>query len=933
MQAGHAYTVQEVENAVISFYTNPTNVVQANAWLVEFMQTKSAWEISIGLLQSSRQEVKFFAANTLHQKMKNDSEDLSTEFSSHLLNAILVFLNTASAGNPQILTKISLALVELGLQLTKTEGQLKAMMLDNPNFLSLQPEIALEFFLLLPQEWDRWSVTRARQDKALGELAQLLSHVVALLQSILAMSNREDLMKRSLQALSGWCKFGLTLSNLKELPIYPMVKQLTSSPVVGKEALELFESAVVNETHPPEPEQVILEVVADMAQLQPLLHNAIMSNNDSFCDGFCNLGRALMLRRPSLMASGKGETLAIANVMLELCAHKNRGISEVSMEYFDDLQTVEMVERHEFLQKQIFSSLSELLATRCALYPADCEDWDSGDTDDFNMYRRRVEDALQNCSVCLQADNLGILCSLLAKHQNNSWQVVEGILFAVSCIGGELTTLTGNAERQAVLAGVTNLLTHFIFTRSIPQHKLVIASSLKVIENYSRCLTQNPSLLSPSLEYVLPSLVNPDTCEYGARAFREVCSRGCLHLRDPALVQQLVQGIVSEMNRIPREILQDVVESLGRVIAVLEVPAIETNLDILMAPFLSRLADILDQTGSNPGFVKASVLVEAASCIHLVGATVRFLEVGEEQLSACPQRPHPVVSVISKAWEVLEAFGNRFGGDSSIAEAISCSFIRAIKQAKLRTQPAVENLFQLTTSLFRSSHSEKCLEFAQEAVEIFGGIEGASRVFGELFNQLSHVKFEIAQSKGHESNPDLTTCFFNMCHRYLIFCPEAIVSQPSFQTTLQLALVTVMMREKYPVQAVLSFFERVVNTSSPYFENFLSHWFEANGSSLVQNLVIALAETAPKEAMVRLAHLLFHLNAKFGSVHQTWLQNSLFGPSFPAKDIDEDTKKQFLSGNMNVERNPRRYQALIDDFANICRRQQTCDALVAYQMS
>ena len=185
-------------------------------------------------------------------------------------------------------------------------------------------------------------------------------------------------------------------------------------------------------------------------------------------------------------------------------------------------------------------------------------------------------------------------------------------------------------------------------------------------------------------------------------------------------------------------------------------------------------------------------------------------------------------------------------------------------------------------------------------------------MFGELFNQLSHVKFEIAQSKGHEvfdcfllpetsnlaiisppeihlllssallisalcsallpppssllsppldtliflfsyshshhsllatstftlahrclqSNPDLTTCYFNMCHRYLIFCPEAIhppcsllahhlipghrpstilsnystgpsshlCFYPDEIFNFQLALVTVMMREKYPVQ-------------------------------------------------------------------------------------------------------------------------------------
>eukprot|EP00960_Hanusia_phi_P025688 745818-Hanusia_phi.AAC.2 len=35
-----------------------------------------------------------------------------------------------------------------------------------------------------------------------------------------------DVVTDLMQALSGWCKFGLTLSNLKELPIYPMVPSL-----------------------------------------------------------------------------------------------------------------------------------------------------------------------------------------------------------------------------------------------------------------------------------------------------------------------------------------------------------------------------------------------------------------------------------------------------------------------------------------------------------------------------------------------------------------------------------------------------------------------------------------------------------------------------------------------------------------------------------
>ena len=74
---------------------------------------------------------------------------------------------------------MSLALVALGLIFTKEEGKLKAMLLDNPAFLALRPRAALEFFLLLPQEWDNSSsnMTRSAEQKALQQLALLLPQV------------------------------------------------------------------------------------------------------------------------------------------------------------------------------------------------------------------------------------------------------------------------------------------------------------------------------------------------------------------------------------------------------------------------------------------------------------------------------------------------------------------------------------------------------------------------------------------------------------------------------------------------------------------------------------------------------------------------------------------------------------------------------------
>ena len=61
-----------------------------------------------------------------------------TEFSEllQLLVSILGALHSDACNQQEILTKLSLALVALGLFFSKDEGKLKAMLLDNPAFLA-----------------------------------------------------------------------------------------------------------------------------------------------------------------------------------------------------------------------------------------------------------------------------------------------------------------------------------------------------------------------------------------------------------------------------------------------------------------------------------------------------------------------------------------------------------------------------------------------------------------------------------------------------------------------------------------------------------------------------------------------------------------------------------------------------------------------------
>jgi hypothetical protein len=241
---------------------------------------------AICLRSSPHMQVRFFAANALHQKVvKGDVDALPPDAQAQLLGSLLSALHAEE--QQQLLTKLSLALVALGLIFTKEDGKLKAMLLDNPAFLALRPRAALEFFLLLPQEWDDVSaknMTRSGESRALQQLALLLPQVVSLIQSLLASAEDQDMLLRSLQALAGWCKFGISLSGLRQLPFYSSVKELLRSPTLCKGACELFEAAMKNTSYPEEPEDVLLVVVEDVIALQPLFMEAKAQRNDSFCE-------------------------------------------------------------------------------------------------------------------------------------------------------------------------------------------------------------------------------------------------------------------------------------------------------------------------------------------------------------------------------------------------------------------------------------------------------------------------------------------------------------------------------------------------------------------------------------------------------------------------------------------------------------------------
>jgi hypothetical protein len=194
--------------------------------------------------------------------------------------------------------------------------------------------------------------------------------------------------------------------------------------------------------------------VQNVVALQPLFAEAKAQRNDDFCEGLTMVARALVQRNGNLMCSGQGSTLQLAQLTLEMVGHPNKGISELAMEFWDELEIVDTDKRHESLRAPIFQVLLEVLASRCAPYPPGFVDWDSCEDDgeeEFHMFRRRIEEALLSCCVVLRSDSLAVLCGMLSAA-GDRWEAVEATLFSIGCIGVELMTQDEAAQRQQVLA-------------------------------------------------------------------------------------------------------------------------------------------------------------------------------------------------------------------------------------------------------------------------------------------------------------------------------------------------------------------------------------------------------------------------------------------------------------------------------------------------
>jgi len=127
-------------------------------------------------------------------------------------------------------------------------------------------------------------------------------------------------------------------------------------------AQPLAQAAVETETHPGTPAEDVYQLIADVAALRPLVREAMRAREDGYCEAVASLGRTILAAHPPAVAQGEGQALVLCDMMLELTAHPHRASSEAALEFWDELQTLEMDQRHPALRQAVFSRLLEVRA-------------------------------------------------------------------------------------------------------------------------------------------------------------------------------------------------------------------------------------------------------------------------------------------------------------------------------------------------------------------------------------------------------------------------------------------------------------------------------------------------------------------------------------------------------------------------------------------
>lgn len=897
---------------VLNHDSQSCNRVAANQWLIQFQQSDASWQVATSLLTSSHPhsadfEVEFFAAQILKRKIHNEGHYLQSGAKDALLNALLMAAKKYSAGPPQLLTQICLALSALILRAVAHRQPIEQLFYSLQNLQTLaNGDIAvLEMLTVLPEEVVEdhtidCTLNLARRTQYTREL---LSHTPMVLEFLQQQSKKRfedtnqlhERNRKILRCLLSWVRAGcFSEIPFGSLPSHPLLNFVFHSLQVSSSfdlAVEVLVELVSRHEELP---QVLLCRVQFLKDV--LLLPALANGDEKTVSGLACLMSEIGQAAPSLIAEGSPEALVLANALLSCVAFSSEDwdIADSTLQFWSSLGSyilgldVAERERKENAKKMLFPIFSALLDALLLQAQVDDSSFDDGGSSELpdglaNFRMSLAELLVEIChflgsAVYLQKVFLG---GWVLGNMPIPWKEIEAKMFALNAVA-EVVVQEGQKFDLSIVLHLVSILSSGTSNEGKGLMCIVYRSLADVLGSYSKWLSVLQTHSRPLLLFLAAGISQPQSASACASALRKICEDAAAIVLEPSNLEILIWiGEGLEKLHLPPEDEEEIVGAIALVVGSLPNDELKNS---LLTRLLSPSYDVIRKLISddkkhswrqNPA-VYTQILNSASRGLQRMGTVLSHLAT---PLSCVSTTDGPVLTLLSIFWPMMEKLFKSEHMENSTMSAAACwALSQAINSSGQHFTTLLPTVLDCLSTNFIKFQGHECyVRTASVVIEEFGHREEYGPLFISTLERFTNAASVTALNSSYicDQEPDLVESYVGFTSAFVRVSPKKVLAASGslLEASLQKAAIccTAMHRGAALAamsymsclldSALISLLESMTHMSGGGFGGVAVQVISNSGEGLVSNVVYALLGTSAMSRVHKSATILQQLAA------------------------------------------------------------------------
>ncbi|CAL1398449.1 unnamed protein product [Linum trigynum] len=805
---------------VLNHDAQSCNRVAANQWLVQFQQTGCAWEVATSILTTdhlhrhlpslvSNSEVEFFAAQILKRKIHSEGHYLQSGPKRALLNALLLAAKRFSAGPPQLLTQICLALAALILSSVDDEKPIEQL------FYSLQTlqndddgnVAVLEMLTVLPEEVADTRSTDSSisffQRSQYGQ--ELLSRTPMVLEFLLEQTLKKyngivqlhERDRKILRCLLSWVRAGC-FSDISQdsLPTHPLLNFVFNSLQVSSSFDLAIEVLIELASRHEGLQQILLYRIHFLKDV--LLLSAINNGDEKVISGLACLMSEIGQAAPSLIVEASVEALALADGLLRCVGYPSEDweIADSTLQFWSSLASYilgldasgAVDKKHvEAIFSSIFLTLVDALLLRAQVDEATFNDR-SGVLelpDGLVHFRMNLVELMVDMCQLVRPPRFVQKLLFGAWPPANviiPWKEVETKLFALNVVS-EVVLLEGQMFDISSIMQLVTMLSTWPVDDLSGFMGVVRRSLTDVVGSYSKWISASPANSRPLLLFLAAGISENHSSTACTSALRRFCEESSPVIYEPANLEILVWvGEALEKRHLPLDDEEEVISAISSILG--SVPNEELKYNLLarlLSSSYDALRKLINEDGEhsyrqNPA-TYTQLLNGAARGLHRIGIVFAQLAMSKPN---GPATDDPSIRLLRVFWPMLEKiFRSKYMENSNLSAAACRALSLAIQSSGQQFLVLLPSVLDCLSTNFLAFQNHECyIRTASIVIEEFSHMEEYGHLFIRTFERFTQAASVMGLNSSYicDQEPDLVEAYANFASMFVRSCPKKVLA-------------------------------------------------------------------------------------------------------------------------------------------------------------